>query len=508
MTSARTFDLVVLAVYLTAVVGWGVWLGRGTRGGRGYFLGNRDLPWPAVLLSVVATETSALTFLSVPGLAYTGNLGFLQLALGYILGRIVAAAVLLPRYWRGRLATAYQLLEQQFGLPVRRLTSGVFLVTRLMADSVRLFVTALPLALFTGLPVPAAIAAVAAATLAYTWVGGIRSVVWVDTLQMILYVAGGLAVAIALQGAVAGGWEAILSRAGGAGKTAFLDLSLDPGLAYTLPAGLLGGAFLSLASHGTDQMMVQRLLSCRDLSASQKALVGSGVAVLFQFALFLCLGLGLWVFYGGQAFERPDEILATFVVQELPPGVTGLLVAGVFSVAMSSLSSSINSLASAASYDFLAPGANLEEDDPRLLRWGRRFTAGFAVLLAGGALVFLPMSRGAAAVEVALGITSLVYGGLLGAFLLALIPRPVGGAAAAVAMAAGIGSIAALWVVDRTLVAWPWYAVLGSAVTVAVGLLGGALSPGEGNRAAATGGATEISDRGVAGQDGHGGDRG
>ncbi len=491
MTGPRPLDLAVLVVYLAGVVGWGIWLGRGTRSGRDYFLGGRALPWPAVLLSIVATETSALTFLSVPGVAYTGDLGFLQLAMGYIVGRFAAAALLFPRYWEGRLATAYQMLESRFGRPVRRLTSGVFLLTRLLADSVRLFVTALPLALFTGLSVPVAVGIVAAATLAYTWVGGIRSVVWVDTLQMALYVAGGLAVAVALHGAVAGGWEAILGQAAAAGKTSLVELSFDPGVAYTLPAGILGGAFLSLASHGTDQLMVQRLLSCRDLSASRKALVGSGFAVFFQFALFLFLGLGLWVFYQGQAFERPDEVLATFVVRELPPGVTGLLVAGVFAVAMSSLSSSINSLASAATYDFFDPGAEPDDpedaEDPGLLRRGRLLTALFAVLLAGGALLFLPMSRDAAAVEVALGITSLVYGGLLGAFLLAVVRPEVGGRAAAIAMGCGIASVTAVWLLARDALAWPWFAVVGSAVTVAVGLLLGAL-PGAGGSEARDGG--------------------
>jgi solute:Na+ symporter, SSS family len=469
MTGVAGLDVVVLVAYLLGVTVWGAWLGRGQRGASDYFLGSRNLPWWAVMLSVVATETSTLTFLSIPGVAYLGTLTFLQLTAGYLVGRVVVAAVLLPAYARGELSTAYQLLEGRFGTGTRRFTSGIFMVTRLLADSVRLFATAIPLALLTGWPYTASIAVIGALTLVYTYFGGIRAVVWVDAAQMGLYLLGAVAAAVALQGVVPGGWEAILARAGEAGKLQLLDLSTDPAVPYTLWAGLVGGAFLSMASHGADQLIVQRLLTCRDLASARKALVGSGLAVIVQFLVFLLLGLGLWAFYGGQAFERSDEIFARFIVDELPVGLTGLLIAGVLAAAMSSLSSSINSLASASAFDFWGPMTGSAGDDARLLRVGRAFTLLWAGLLVGGAWLFLAMGEGTAAVEVALGIASLVYGGLLGAFALGIFSGRADAASVRLGMALGIGGVTLLWLFARAAVAWPWYVLLGSTVTVLVG---------------------------------------
>lgn len=473
MNGVAGLDVVVLVAYLLGVTAWGAWLGRGQRGAADYFLGSRNLPWWAVMLSVVATETSTLTFLSIPGVAYLGTLTFLQLTVGYLVGRMVVAAVLLPAYSRGELTTAYQLLEGRFGTGTRRFTSGIFMVTRLLADSVRLFATAIPLALLTGWPYTASIAVIGALTLVYTYFGGIKAVVWVDAVQMGLYLLGAVAAGVALQGLVPGGWEAILARAGDAGKLQVLDFSLDPAVAYTFWAGLVGGAFLSMASHGTDQLIVQRLLTCRDLPSARKALVGSGFAVIVQFLIFLLLGLGLWAFYGGQAFERSDEIFARFIVDELPVGLTGLLIAGVLAAAMSSLSSSINSLASASAYDFWGPLTGHGSDEVRLLRAGRAFTLLWAGLLVGGAWIFLALGEGTAAVEVALGIASLVYGGLLGAFALGTWSARADAASVRLGMALGIGGVTALWLFARAAVAWPWYVLLGSTVTVLVGHLAG-----------------------------------
>ena len=348
MNPFTPLDLAVLLLYLAGVTAWGAWLGRGQASGTDYFLGNRELPWGAVMLSVVATETSTLTFLSIPGVAYLGSFTFLQLTMGYLAGRIVVSVLLLPAYFKGELTTAYALLETRFGVGARRFTSAIFMVTRLLADSVRLFATAIPLALVTGWPYPLSIAVIGALTLVYTYFGGIKAVVWVDALQMGLYLVGALVAAVALQNLVPGGWVEILGSAREAGKLQTLDFQLDLSVPYTFWAGLLGGGFLTMASHGTDQLIVQRLLTCRDLRASQKALIGSAISVMAQFVVFLTVGLGLWVFYGGRAFERTDEIFALFIVQELPPGITGLLIAGIFAAAMSSLSSSINSLASAS----------------------------------------------------------------------------------------------------------------------------------------------------------------
>lgn len=462
-------DLGILVVYMLGVSVWGVWLGRGQTGGRQYFLGSRSLPWPAVMLSVVATETSTLTFLSIPGVAYLGTLTFLQLTIGYLLGRLVVAWLLLPRYYRGELETAYALLEARFGRSTRKLTSGIFMLTRLLSDSVRLFATAIPLALVTGWSYPFSIVVIAVATLIYTYFGGIKAVVWVDAFQMGLYVAGALIAGVALHLAVAGGWGEILTAAGDAGKLTMLDTSFELGTAYTLWAGLIGGAFLSMGSHGTDQLIVQRLLTCRNLAASRKALVWSGVAVMVQFFLFLMVGIGLWAYYGGRAFDTTDEIFARFIVEALPAGVRGLLIAAVFAAAMSSLSSSVNALASASAYDIWAPAVGAEQDDRRILVAGRAFTLLWAGLLVGGAILFIPASRGQTAVEVALSVSSLVYGGLLGAFALGIFSLRADARSVLFGVIAGIATVTLIWVFLRAQVAWTWFPLLGSAVTFGIG---------------------------------------
>jgi SSS family transporter len=421
------------------------------------------------MLSVVATETSTLTFLSVPGISYAGSLVFLQLTFGYLAGRILVSTLLLPAYYAGSLTTAYELLETRFGLGARRFTSAIFMVTRLLADSVRLFATAIPLALITGWSYPVSILIIGLLTVVYTYFGGIKAVVWVDALQMSLYLFGAAVAIVAIQTFLPGGWSGALSEAAAVGKTQLLDASLDPTIPYTIFAGLLGGAVFTMASHGTDQLIVQRLLTCTDLRSAQKALVGSGVVVIIQFFLFLMVGIGLWAFYDGRAFNSSDEIFATFIVQELPPGLTGLLIAGVFAAAMSSLSSSINSLASATAYDYWAPMAGARDDEARILKAGKIFTLVWAGLLISGAILFIPLSQGTSAVEVALGIASLVYGGLLGAFALGVLTKRPGQISAIVGVVVGIGTVTLL----RDTMAWPWYVLVGSTVTLVAGTIVG-----------------------------------
>lgn len=466
-------DWATVAVYLAAITGLGAWLGRGQTTGRDYFLGARSLPWGAVMLSVVATETSTLTFLSIPGVAYVGDLTFLQLTLGYLVGRIVVAYVLLPAYFRGELMTAYALLEGRFGRPLRRMASATFMVTRLLADSVRLFATAIPLALVTGWPYPVSIAVIAGLTLVYTYTGGIRAVVWTDALQMGLYLVGAVIAILAIHEAVPGGWGQILGSAGAAGKLQIWNLSTSLQVPYTLLAGLVGGGVFSVASHGTDQLIVQRLLACRSEKQSKKALVGSGITVMAQFLLFLMVGVGLWSYYGGQAFERSDEVFATFILEGLPPGITGLLIACAFAAAMSSLSSSMNSLASACTYDFWAPLRGLENRDPRLLRAGRFFTLLWAAALTAGAVAFIPASRQTSAVEMALGIAAVVYGPLLGTFALALLTRAPSQAAAVAGFFVSVVVVLAI----RAHVAWLWYVPVGALAALCTGCLAARFGP-------------------------------
>ena len=425
------------------------------------------MPWGAVLLSVVATETSTLTFLSIPGVAYVGSLVFLQLTLGYLAGRIAVAVVLLPAYYRGQISTAYALLEDRFGISTRRLASAIFMLTRLLADSVRLFATAIPLALITGWPYPASILVIAVLTLIYTYCGGIRAVVWVDSVQMGLYLVGAAIAVAVIQAQVPGGWNEVLSSAMSAGKLQVLDFSWSLSAPYTFLAGLLGGAVFTMASHGTDQIIVQRLLTCRNLRDSQKALIGSGFAVVGQFLLFLLVGIGLWSFYGGQAFDRTDEIFARFIIDALPSGLTGLLIACVFAAAMSSLSSSVNALASATAYDYWAPLVGAEGKEDRILRAGKLFTLGWGALLAGGAIMFIPLSRQTSAVEVALGVAAVVYGGLLGAFGLGVLAKGTSQLGAIAGIGSGIAAVIAM----QSLVAWLWYVPIGATITLVVGLV-------------------------------------
>ena len=339
------------------------------------------------------------------------------------------------------------------------------MVTRLLADSVRLFATAIPLALITGWPYAASIIVIGVLTLIYTYLGGIKAVVWVDAAQMMLYLFGALVAVAGIQALVPGGWSSVLASAAPEGKLAMLDLSPDRMTAYTLWAGIFGGAIFTMASHGTDLLIVQRLLTCRDRQAAQKALIGSGIAVIFQFFLFLMVGLGLWAFYEGRSFDSTDEIFALFIVEQLPPGITGLLIAGVFAAAMSSLSSSINSLASATAYDYWAPIVGARDDEGRILRAGKVFTLVWAGLLTLGAVLFIPLSSGTTAVEVALGIASLVYGGLLGAFALGIFTKRPGQVAVIIGVVVGIGTVTIL----RNEMAWPWYVLVGSVVTFVAG---------------------------------------
>ena len=467
MSGLTTVDAIVLVAYLAGITAWGAWLGRGQAGGADYFLGGRSMPWGAVLLSVVATETSTLTFLSIPGVAYVGSLVFLQLTLGYLAGRIAVAAVLLPAYYRGQISTAYALLEDRFGISTRRLAAAIFMLTRLLADSVRLFATAIPLALITGWPYPTSILVIAILTLIYTYCGGIRAVVWVDSVQMGLYLVGAAIAVAVIQAQVPGGWNEVLSSAMSAGKLQVLDFSWSLSAPYTFLAGLLGGAVFTMASHGTDQIIVQRLLTCRNLRDSQKALIGSGFAVVGQFLLFLLVGIGLWSFYGGQAFDRADEIFARFIIDELPSGLTGLLIACVFAAAMSSLSSSVNALASSTAYDYWAPLVGAEGKEDRILRAGKLFTLGWGALLACGAIMFIPLSRQTSAVEVALGVAAVVYGGLLGAFALGVLAKGTSQLGAIAGIGSGIAAVIAI----QSLVAWLWYVPIGATITLVVGLV-------------------------------------
>lgn len=465
----RPLDWVVIAGYFAVVLAIGLAVGRGQRGAADYFLGRHGLPWWAIMLSIVATETSALTVISIPGIAARGDLTFLQLTFGYVVGRIGVAALLLPGYFDGTQETAYQRLERRFGPLARRTASAVFLVTRALGDGVRVFATAIPLAIITQWSVPAGILATAFVTILYTWAGGLRAVVWVEVVQLGFYVLGGtvtLAVALHLAGGAAS-----LGQAFEAGKLAVIDPGLSFSTTYTLWGGLLGGALLSAASHGTDHLLVQRLLAARDLPAARRALVGSGIFVVFQFALFLLVGTSLWLAGAARPDLAGDAIYPTFVVEQLPPGVSGLVIAAILAAAMSTVASSLNSLASATTHDFYAPLTG-RRDEAHLLRVGRWLTLLWAAVLVGGAMLF--RDRDTPVVVLALSIASLTYGALLGTYVLGGWWRRARERDAIVAIVTCVALMTPVvlgWPV-RILegLAWPWYVPLGTAITAVVGV--------------------------------------
>ena len=503
--TVNLLDILVVAVYLIGTTFLGIWVGRRQKDAKDYFVAGREIPWWAVMFSIVASETSALTFISIPGLAYTTNLGFLQIAAGYIIGRIVVARTLLPRYYEGEIVTAYTLLERRFGLATRRFTSIVFMVTRALADAVRVFATAVPIALVLG-PVmpqqyvmPTAVLILGTLTVIYTYRGGMRAVVWTEILQATVYVLGGVSAMIILGQVVAGGWGNIVQAAGGAGKLQAIDWYAGFDRPHTVFAGLIGGAFLSMASHGTDQLIVQRLLSSRNLRDAQAAIVGSGIVVFCQFALFLMVGIGLWVLYQGRQFPTPDAIFPSFIIQYMPHGLIGLLLAAILAATMSTHSGAINSLAAAATHDIYLPLTGRAANDPRTLRVGKLFALVWGVVLTGGALLF-PQNQQTPVVVIALSIASFTYGGLLGTFFLGNFWRRARQRDALTGLAVGITAMAFIVFAGRLIraypalepalgpfarIAWPWYVLIGTTITVLVGIVSSFIGPREADTAAA-----------------------
>lgn len=501
-------DLVVLGVYSVAVIAFGLYAGGRQRSADDYFLGGRDLPWWAVCFSIVATETSTLTVIGVPAVAYGGSMTFLQLAIGYLIGRVVVASVMLPRYFRGEQSTAYEFLGERFGGGMRALASATFLVTRLLADGVRLFATAIPIRvilLAAGYDVSYGwiIASIGLVTAAYTYVGGLRAVVWMDVVQMGVYVGGALLALVLLWPSLQGGG---LVAAGAEGKLVVLDFMAARGSSlselltspYAFVVAVVGGILFAMASHGADQLIVQRVLACRSLTDGRKAMVWSGVLVGFQFALFLAVGLGLWAFYGGQSPEalglaRGDEIFPLFILNEMPVGVRGLVVAGIVAAAMSTLSSSLNALAGSTLLDLVDQIAGIRPSPESTLKWSRVLTLVWAGVFVGFAMLFEDTSN--PVVELGLGIAGFTYGGLLGAFVLGLVSKRARQMDAVISFVVTIAVMTVVifgvfwsaetgaWLLDwrptaearaalgLRPVAWPLYPLLGTALMVSLGSL-------------------------------------
>ena len=468
-------DLTIVVIYLLSVTALGMRFRRGRQRVAGsdnkavtrdYFLGGRTAPWWALAFSIVATETSTLTIIGTPAISYSGNLTFLQLVFGYLLGRVLIVLLLLPGYFRGEFFTAYALIEKRFGERMRAVAATTFLVTRAIAEGVRVSAMALVVSVVLGTSVRFAVVVVIALTILYTFEGGMTAVIWTDVAQLLLYLTGSTVTFWVLLHRIPGGWSEVTQVAALAGhKLQLFDFSGDLTTKYTFWSGLIGGACLTMASHGTDQTIVQRLLAARDFRDSRRALLASGIIVLAQFTVFLLVGVLLFVFAQHvpllAAGEPTDRILPIFLVREMPTGLAGLLLASIVAVAMSNASGSLNSLAASSILDFSRLRGRAT-DPARFLSLSRRMTLVWGLVLVGfGLVTWGPL------LEAGLTVASLPFGALLGLFLLGTLDHGAKARGALAGMIAGLAAI--LCVFKFTHVAFTWYVLIGASVTFAVG---------------------------------------
>jgi solute:Na+ symporter, SSS family len=455
-------DYLVIFGYLVAITGFGSWFARFQKTTRDYFLTDRSVPWWALCFTIVATETSTLSFIGVPAGAYAGNMTFLQLALGYIIGRLLVSVLFIPAYFRGELFTSYELLNRRFGPAVKNTAAVIFIVTRTLADGIRLFATALVISVVTHLPVPLTVVLLGAAMIVYTVRGGVSAVIWTDVVQMFVYIAGAVVVFTGLLHLIPGGWDEVVRTAGGAGHFRLLDFSTDPHRVYTFWAGFIGGVALTLATHGTDQFLVQRLLSARSSREAATGLILSGLVVFAQFALFLVIGAMLFTYYQHTPLPRPlnsnDEVLPLFVVTALTHGAAGFIVAAIVAAA---LSPSINALAATTVNDFYVKYVRPDADDATLMRLSKHATIFWGIAQIGVALGAEFVTK--SVLDSGLAVLSLAAGPVLGAFLVGVLTTRVKSTAMMGGMFAGIAAVGWAWATGAC--AWTWYAFLGSTVT-------------------------------------------
>lgn len=487
-------DYVILIGYLIGITAFGVMFRRSQKTATDYFVGNKNTHWFVICASIVATETSTLTLIGIPAIAYAnyqfpeqgGNFAFLQIVFGYIIARFIISVLFIPAYFKGDLHTAYKLLENRFGGSVKNFAASLFMVVRAVGDGVRTFAASIVIAAVLAFSLPdfpqlavVSILIVGILTLIYTYQGGLIAVLWTDLIQLVIYVSGAIIAAFIVWNAIPGGWEEIRSVATAGNKFEFVSFNLDFTVPFTFWAGLIGGTFLTTASHGTDQMLVQRLLACRNESDAKKAIITSGFVILFQFALLLFVGVLLYVFYAHFpaseaalsasnciAERRCDGIFPKFIVEQLPTGVAGLMIAALTAAAMSTLSSSLNSLASSSILDFYKPLVNPDADDRKLLKLSRWLTAVWGVILIG--IAFLSQGVGSV-LTVGLSIASLIYGPMLGAFLLGVLTKRANGKGVIAGMLASLVSMVLIW--NFTPIAWTWYVLIGTSICFSVGYL-------------------------------------
>ncbi|HJN98136.1 MAG TPA: sodium:solute symporter [Candidatus Marinimicrobia bacterium] len=451
-------DTSIIILFLIGLMGFGWWQSRLNKSTSDYFLGGKNIPWVVAMFSIVATETSVLTFISIPGIAYRGNWLFLQLAIGYILGRILVSLFLLPQYFKLGVTSIYEVLGKKFGPEIQKVASGVFLITRILADGIRFLATAVIVQVVTGWSLPASVLVIGGVTLVYSLLGGIRTIVWVDSFQFVLYLAGGLISIFYILFNMEPSAGDVFVQLNEAGKLQILNFSgdfiHDP---YLFISAVIGGMFLSFSSHGADYMMVQRVLGTKDLESGRKAMIGSGLFVFLQFGIFLLAGSLIYIYIDGVELVK-DREFSTFIIDHLPIGVKGLLLAGILSAAMSTLSSSINSLASSTITDWLKGEGGLRKS---------RIVSGiWAIVLIGIALIF---DEGDSAIVImGLQIASFTYGGLLGLFLLSKLDYSF----AQISLIIGlISSCLIVFFLKQIGLAWTWFIFLSVTTNIIVTIL-------------------------------------
>jgi solute:Na+ symporter, SSS family len=463
-------DLVVVVGYLVAITLFGAHFGKSQRTLHDYFLGGRRLPWWAIAFSVVSAETSILTIISTPGIAYRSNMAFLQLVFGYLVARVVVSLIFIPRYFAGELFTAYQLVERRFGQRLKIFTAALFLISRALAEGVRVFAISIMIEVIFKTGVLTSVIIITALTLFYTFKGGLTAVIWTDVIQLLIYLSGTVLALVLATHAIPGGWHEVTALAhSGGNKFQIFDFRFNWHEPYLFWSGLVGGTFLTTASHGTDQLIVQRLLAAKNKAQSQAALLSSGVVILFQFTLFLLVGVALFAYYQhfppATPFSTPDKLFPTFVVTELPRGLAGLLVAAIIAAAMSNLSAALNSLASSAVMDFYKPFIRPHADEKEYMRISRGMTIVWGVILVLVAIVAQQFHQ--SVLELALTIASVAYGAMLGIFLLGVLTRRVTASHALLGALLGLATL--LYVMKFTAIAWTWYVAIGTTVTFVIG---------------------------------------
>jgi len=459
-------DYAVIVGYLVAITLFGSYFARFQKTTRDYFLTARSVPWWAICFTIVATETSTLTFISVPATAYAGDMTFLQLVFGYVIGRVIVSVIFIPAYFRGDLFTSYQLLQRRFGERVKNVAAAIFLITRSLADGIRLFATALVISVVTQIPVTVAVVLLGTAMIIYTVRGGSAAVIWTDVVQLFVYLTGAAFVFVSLLTRIPGGWAEVVRTGSQAGKFRVFDLAWNIDRPYTLWAGIIGGVALTLSTHGTDQFLVQRLLSARSAREAARGLVLSGFLVLAQFVLFLVIGVMLFTYYQHaplpRTLARSDELLPGFIVTSLSHGAAGFIVAAIVAAA---LSPSINSMAATTVNDFYAKYVRPNADQATLMRVSRFWTIVWGIVQIGVAIAAQWMQR--SVLDAGLAVLSWASGPVLGAFLLGTLGRGITEGQALAGMIAGLIAMTVVWGWPLS-IAFTWYVFIGAATTVIV----------------------------------------